>query len=184
MSRHDSKFVEPSFYVDPLALEFSGIECCITWGQFWSGDWSGQEQRNQNTEAQRELDRARALYEEESRRAEAAISQQRLALDIQLKEQATLKAQQDAALAETLKQADISKKVSAATLGQERIKASMGVAQAQQLIRETSSQTMTKQAGQTVGQPGISKTKVGTRIGIGGYGGTAAGKINPTGLNI
>jgi hypothetical protein len=185
MSRHDSKFVEPSFYVDPLALEFSGIECCITWGQFWSGDWSGQEQRNQNTEAQRELDRARALYEEETRRANAAIAEQQAALDIQLKEQATLKAQQDAALAETLKQADISKKVSAATLGQERIKSSMEVVQAQQQLKEAATQTTTtKQAGQTVGQPGISKTRVGTRIAIGGYGGTAPGKINPTGLNI
>jgi hypothetical protein len=124
------------------------------------------------------------LYEEETRRANAAIAEQQAALDIQLKEQATLKAQQDAALAETLKQADISKKVSAATLGQERIKASMGVVQAQQSIRETSSRTMTKQTGQTVGQPGISKTRVGTRIAIGGYGGTAPGKINPTGLNI
>ena len=184
MSRHDSKFVEPSFYVDPLALEFSGIECCITWGQFWSGDWSGNAERNTQTEAQRELDRARALYEEETRRANAAIAEQKAALEAQLADEAKLKAEQDAVLAEVLKQADISKKVSAATLGQERIKASMGVAQAQQLIRETSSQTMTKQAGQTVGQPGISKTKVGTRIGIGGYGGTAAGKINPTGLNI
>lgn len=184
MSRHDSKFVDPSIYVDPLS--FDGVELCITWGQFWSGDWSGQEERNRNTEAQRELDRARALYEEESRRAEAAIAEQRLALEIQLKEQETLKAQQDAALAEVLKQADISKKVSAATLGQERIKTSMGVVQAQQQMREAASATQisTKQAGQTVGQPGISKTKVGTRISIGGYGGTTAGKINPTGLNI
>lgn len=186
MFRHDSKFVDPSFYVDPLASEFSGVELSITWGQFWSGDWSGQGERNRNTEAQREIDQARALYEEESRRADAAVAEQQRALDIQLKEQAALKAQQDAALAEALQQADISKKVSAATAARERIKTSLDTTQAQQQLRESSlaMQGRTKQAGQTVGQPGIAKTKVATRISIGGYGGTAAGKINPTGLNI
>jgi hypothetical protein len=183
--RHDSKFVDPEFYVDPLAPEFSGVECCITWGQFWSGDWSGNAERNTQTEAQRELDRARALYEEETRRANAAIAEQQAALEAQLADEAKLKAEQDAVLAQVLKQADISKKVSAATLGQERIKSSMEVVQAQQQLKEAATQTTTtKQAGQTVGQPGISKTRVGTRIAIGGYGGTAPGKINPTGLNI
>lgn len=183
MSRHDSKFVDPSIYVDPLS--FDGVELCITWGQFWSGDWSGQAERNTQTEAQRELDQARAMYEEETRRANAAIAEQKAALEAQLADEARLKAEQQAVLAEVLKQADISKKISAATLGQERIKTSMGVAQAQQQMREAAAtQISTSQAGQTVGQPGISKTKVGTRLALGGYGGTAAGKINPTGLNI
>ena len=182
--RHDSKFIDPEFYVDPLAPEFSGVECCITWSQFWSGDWSGNAERNAQTEAQRELDRARALYEEETRRANAAIAEQQAALEAQLADEARLKAEQDAVLAEVLKQADISKKVSAATLGQERIKSSMEVAKTQQQLKESATQTTVKQAGQTVGQPGISKTKVGTRIAIGGYGGTAPGRVNPTGLNI
>jgi hypothetical protein len=35
-----------------------------------------------------------------------------------------------------------------------------------------------------IGQPGISRTRVSSGIGIGGYGGTSAGNVNPTGLNI
>jgi DNA repair exonuclease SbcCD ATPase subunit len=35
-----------------------------------------------------------------------------------------------------------------------------------------------------IGQPGVSSTRFSSRAGIGGYGGTAAGRINPTGLNI
>ena len=73
MSRHDSKFVDPSIYVDPLS--FDGVELCITWGQFW-GALTGQgdpEERRRAEEAQREAERAaaqaRALYQEESRKA-------------------------------------------------------------------------------------------------------------------
>jgi len=181
MSRHDSKFVDPSIYVDPLS--FDGVELCITWGQFWSGDWSGNEARNQQTEAQRQLDAARAAYEEESRRAAAAVAEQQAALDIQRAEEARFKAEQDALLAEVTKQADISKKVAVATVGQQRVKTSLETAKAQQQIQQTNLQEM-KIAGQTVGQPGISKTKVGAQVPVGGYGGTAPGKINPTGLNI
>ena len=35
-----------------------------------------------------------------------------------------------------------------------------------------------------IGQPGVSRTRVSSGIGIGGYGGTSAGNVNPTGLNI
>lgn len=35
-----------------------------------------------------------------------------------------------------------------------------------------------------IGQPGISSTRIAARPSIGGYGGTAAGRVNPTGLNI
>jgi hypothetical protein len=35
-----------------------------------------------------------------------------------------------------------------------------------------------------IGQPGVSATRFSARSGVGGYGGTAAGRINPTGLNI
>jgi hypothetical protein len=36
----------------------------------------------------------------------------------------------------------------------------------------------------TIGQPGVSSTRISARPSIGGYGGTAAGRVNPTGLNI
>jgi uncharacterized membrane protein YqiK len=35
-----------------------------------------------------------------------------------------------------------------------------------------------------IGQPGVSSTRISARSNIGGYGGTAAGRVNPTGLNI
>ena len=39
-------------------------------------------------------------------------------------------------------------------------------------------------AGATVGQPGRTRTRVSSGLGIGGYGGTAAGRVTSTGLNI
>lgn len=35
-----------------------------------------------------------------------------------------------------------------------------------------------------IGQPGVTSTRVSARPSIGGYGGTSAGRVNPTGLNI
>lgn len=35
-----------------------------------------------------------------------------------------------------------------------------------------------------IGQPGVSSTRFSARAGLGGYSGTAAGRVNPTGLNI
>lgn len=35
-----------------------------------------------------------------------------------------------------------------------------------------------------IGQPGVASTRVSSRPSIGGYGGTSAGRVNPTGLNI
>lgn len=35
-----------------------------------------------------------------------------------------------------------------------------------------------------IGQPGVASTRVSARPSIGGYGGTAPGRVNPTGLNI
>jgi hypothetical protein len=66
--------------------------------------------------------------------------------------------------------------------------------QAQQLTRQTQQasalamQSPTQPVQQTkktqIGQPGVSRTRVSSGIGIGGYGGTGAGNVNPTGLNI
>ncbi len=41
-----------------------------------------------------------------------------------------------------------------------------------------------KQPGTTVGQPGRARTRVGSGLSIGGYGGTRAARVSPTGLNI
>lgn len=113
-----------------------------------------------------------------------AYNSQQLAVQAQLQSAEQLKQQQDIALAEVSKQANISKRMSAAAVGQQRLKSAVAVDQAQQQINTAAAQIQTKKAGQTVGQPGISKTKVGARLALGGYGGTTAGRINPTGLNI
>ncbi len=41
-----------------------------------------------------------------------------------------------------------------------------------------------KPTGTTVGQPGRARTRVASGLGIGGYGGTRAARVSPTGLNI
>jgi len=187
--RHDSKFVDPEFYVDPLAPEFSGVECCITWGQFW-GAVTGQgdpEERRRAEEAQREAERAaaeaRRLYEEESRRAQEAVAQQQAAMQAQLAEETRIKAEQQRVLELTQRQAGIAKKQAVTAVGQQRVETQQELARSQEQIQQLNVR-QTKEPGQTVGQPGISRTKVGTRLSLGGYTGTTPGRINPTGLNI
>lgn len=190
MFRHDSKFVDPSFYVDPFASEFSGVELSITWGQFW-GAITGQgdpAERRRAEEAQREAERAaaeaRAAYEREQRAAEQALADQRAALEQQYAQEAQVKAQQEALLQKVQTEALVSKKTSAATVAQQRVKSGLEMTQARQQLQQQQFTQAPKRAGQTVGQPGIATTKVKSRISIGGYGGTDPGRINPTGLNI
>lgn len=189
MFRSDSKFVDPSFYVDPLASEFSGVECSITWGQFW-GAITGQgdpAERRRAEEAQREAERAaaeaRAAYEREQRAAEQAVADQRAAMEAQQAEQARVKAEQEALLQQVQTESLISKKTGAAAVAQQRVRSGLELAQAQQQLAQQSVRAP-KVAGATVGQPGIATTKIKSRISIGGYGGTEPGRINPTGLNI
>lgn len=186
MFRHDSKFVDPSIYIDPLS--FNGVELCITWGQFW-GAITGQgdpAERRRAEEAQREAERAaaeaRAAYEREQRAAEQAVADQQAAIQAQQLEQERVRTEQAALLKQVETEALISKKTGAAAVAQQRVKSGLELATTQQQLQQSS--LLPKKAGQTVGQPGISTTKIKTRIGIGGYGGTDPGRINPTGLNI
>ena len=87
---------------------------------------------------------------------------------------------------EAQKQLNIAKKESTAVVGKQRTQSRIAQTQAQQEIqRMAPQQEQTRRgAGASVGQPGVSRTRVGTRLALGGYAGTAPGRINPTGLNI
>lgn len=128
---------------------------------------------------------AQVEYERVSNQALQAITEQKYALAEQAKQEAAVKAQYETVAAEAQKQAGIARKESTAAIGRQRSQTQIAAAQAQQQLQQTApQQEQTRQPGSSVGQPGVSKTKVGTRLALGGYGGTAAGKINPTGLNI
>jgi len=117
---------------------------------------------------------------------EAQINASRLATE---QEMATIKSQFEAektaneksiveAVAETAKQQLITKKQVA--IKQEA--ASKQTTIPQQVTPET--RTLTKAKKTMIGQPGVSSTRVSARSGVGGYGGTAPARVNPTGLNI
>ncbi len=90
-----------------------------------------------------------------------------------------------AAAAEQTKAATIvAKKSSALALSQQQQAA---VRQAQETAttgRVAQRETTKASAKTSIGQPGVSRTRVGARLGIGGYSGTTPGNINPTGLNV
>jgi len=56
--------------------------------------------------------------------------------------------------------------------------------QASALALQSQAQPVQQRKKTQIGQPGVSRTRVSSGIGIGGYGGTSAGNVNPTGLNI
>jgi hypothetical protein len=95
------------------------------------------------------------------------------------------KAEQEYATA--AKQAEISqlqaKRISAAT----DFESQQIVEQAQQasaLAMQTQVQPVQQRKKTQIGQPGISRTRLTSGTTVGGYGGTSAGNISPTGLNI
>ena len=123
----------------------------------------------------------------EAEEAERQAAEAGAALQRQLEEQARVKAQVGAELAEAEKQAKVAGRRSAAVSSQLRSRSMLEQAQ----VRQASTQTaltlraqQRKQPGTTVGQPGRSRTRVGSGLGIGGYGGTRAARVSPTGLNI
>ena len=70
-------------------------------------------------------------------------------------------------------------------LGQQTIKAQREQQMAEkELAQQAQVVEPERPAGSTVGQPGVSRTKVTTGSSVGGYGSTGPGQINPTGLNI
>lgn len=130
---------------------------------------------------------AQVEYEKVSNQALQAITEQKYALAQQQKEQAAVTAEYQKVAEETQKQASIAKKQAIASVAQQRSQSNIAATQARQETQRFASIQQpqeTRKAGQSVGQPGVSRTKISSRIGIGGYSGTSPGRINPTGLNI
>jgi hypothetical protein len=124
-------------------------------------------------------------YQYESERATEIVSQQQAALTTQIAEEAKVKAQYEQIVKETQQQAGVAKKQSQASVAQQRVQARNAMAmQATSEQQQQQTTQRTKKTAQNVGQPGVSRTRVSSRFGIGGYGGTAPGRVNPTGLNI
>ena len=95
------------------------------------------------------------------------------------------KAEQDyAAAAKQAEESQIqAKRISAVAdyQGQQLVEQSR---QASVLAMQSQVQPVQPKKKTQIGQPGVSRTRVSSGIGIGGYGGTGAGNVNPTGLNI
>jgi hypothetical protein len=120
------------------------------------------------------------IYESQQQAASAAA-----ALAAQQAEQAKVLGEAQKQVEAAQQQAAIAGKRSAATSAQIRSQAQLEQAQVQAAQQQTFQQAQRrKSAGATVGQPGRTTTRVSSGLGIGGYGGTAAGRITPTGLNI
>ena len=112
--------------------------------------------------AQTEQETLRAQFETERASTEKLISEAKVETE---RQQVTAKREEAVAL-------NVGKQASLAKL-REQQKETTAVRLAQPQRRKT-----------MIGQPGVSATRITTRPSIGGYGGTAAGRINPTGLNI
>ena len=119
--------------------------------------------------------------------AEDALRVQQEAYQRQLEEQQRVQAQVQAEVAAAEKKAQIAGRRSAAVSGRIRSQAMLEQAKLQRgqsgVVQAAQSQQR-KQPGATVGQPGRARTRVASGLGIGGYGGTRAARVSPTGLNI
>lgn len=135
----------------------------------------------------------RKEYEERPYRelaaAEESLRQQQAAYQAQLAEESRIKTELAAELKATEEKARIAGKKSVAASGRSRSQAQLEASQLQIQQQRTAAQAQQLQregrvAGATVGQPGRSRTRVSTGLAIGGYGGSSASRVSPTGLNI
>ena len=117
--------------------------------------------------------------------AEQQVLERKQALEAQLGEETRLKAQAQSELLAAEGKAKVAAKRSAAVSGSLRSKAMLEQAQTQDAQTRTAlAIQQRRRAGATVGQPGRARTRVASGLGIGGYGGTRAARVSPTGLNI
>jgi hypothetical protein len=95
------------------------------------------------------------------------------------------KAEQDyAAAAKQAEESQIQAKKISAVADYQAQQFARQTQQASALAMQSEIQPVQGRKKTQIGQPGISRTRVTSGIGIGGYGGTSAGNVNPTGLNI
>lgn len=136
-----------------------------------------------------EQQRINEQKQQEQAKIEAEIKATRLATE---QEMATIKAQFETektanekriaeTIAETAKQELIAKRQTALQQKAASTPATNLMAQQGQQAAPT---TQRQRRKSMIGQPGVSVTRVSARSGVGGYGGTAPTRINPTGLNI
>ena len=95
------------------------------------------------------------------------------------------KAEQDyAAAAKQAEESQIQAKRISAVADYQGQQLTQQARQASALAMQSETQPVQTRKKTQIGQPGVSRTRVSSGIGIGGYGGTGAGNVNPTGLNI
>jgi ATP-dependent Clp protease ATP-binding subunit ClpA len=95
------------------------------------------------------------------------------------------KAEQDyAAAAKQAEESQIQAKRISAVADYQGQQLTQQARQASALAMQSEVQPVQGRRKTQIGQPGVSRTRVSSGIGIGGYGGTSAGNVNPTGLNI
>ena len=117
--------------------------------------------------------------------AEQQLLERKRALEAQLGEETRLKAQAQSELLAAEGKAKIAARRSTAVSANLRSKAMLEQAQTQDAQTRTAlAIQQRRRAGATVGQPGRARTRVASGLGIGGYGGTRAARVSPTGLNI
>jgi hypothetical protein len=127
--------------------------------------------------AQQEQEAIKSQFETDR----ASIQEQQKVLQTQFEqEKATTEKNIAETAAETARQQLVAKKQTAI---QRKAASGTGIAQQQSQATVEPQQT-SKKKRLMIGQPGVSVTRFNPRTSIGGYGGTASTRVNPTGLNI
>ena len=112
-------------------------------------------------------------------------SQQQAEAERAAQQAVTAKAEQDyAAAAKQAEESQIQAKRISAVADYQGQQLTQQARQASALAMQSETQPVQIRKKTQIGQPGVSRTRVSSGIGIGGYGGTGAGNVNPTGLNI
>jgi hypothetical protein len=132
-----------------------------------------EQQRTEAAAVEAQLNAERAAVEQEQAALRSQFETERAATERQITQQR----------AETERQQLVAKKQATVASGLEK---QVTFNKAKQLqIAATAEQAAPKQkAKSTIGQPGVASTRFSARASIGGYGGTAPSRVNPTGLNI
>lgn len=147
----------------------------------------GETPREEYERKQREAREYEQRPFKELQQAEEALRGQQEAYQRQLEEQQRVQAQVQAEVAAAEQGARIAGKRSAATSARLRSQSMIEQSRLQQgqagVVQAAQAQQR-RQPGATVGQPGRARTQVRSGLGIGGYGGTRAGRVTATGLNI
>lgn len=130
------------------------------------------QQKAEQENIQNQINAARLATEQEMATIKAQFETEKAANEKSLIE----------AAAETAKQQLITKRQTAV---QQKAISSENVTQQQiKAAAAAAPKTEAKRSKTSIGQPGVGVTRVSARTGVGGYGGTAPGRVNPTGLNI